>query len=88
MDKLLDELERIGITEEPEQDGDAFVINLKNQDNWGKYFSILESSELKEDEVNELDLFHSEFTFYSKWYNYTLTSDFDNDVYKLTITNR
>ena len=92
MDEILEkELDRLGILDLGDsinEESDGYLIKIKNQDTWGKYFSLLDTSDLKSEEEDELDLFHSVFKFYSKYYTYTLTSDFEKDKYELKIMER
>lgn len=86
-DKLRDQLNMLGIDYDFVKQDDQYIIDLQDQDEWGKMFSLLENSSLEPDEENdELSEDESKFTYYSKEFTYELTCDFNNDKYILTIT--
>ncbi len=84
-------LEDIGITKVGVFEGDAYTVELDNDTEWGKIFSLLEKSELVE-EVEGGDLTADGGTFYYEYasdedelFYITLSSSFDDDSYTLSI---
>lgn len=82
-------LDRIGIKEKGEYTSDdVYVIDLKDYDIYGKYFSLLDRC----DEVEEV-LDTSMITFHTTTVTYTsdefqivLQADLDEDLYKIVVT--
>lgn len=83
-----DFLKDLGINEIPNRstNGD-FVIDIKDSDDYGKFYSKLDKSNLVEEnnESSQITSTVSSIQFDSDFYTLTLMSDFDNDIYKLTI---
>ncbi len=84
-------LEDIGITKAGVFEGDAYIIELDNDTEWGKIFSLLEKSELIE-EVDGGELTADGGAFYYEYtgsenesFYITLSSSFDDDSYTLSI---
>lgn len=88
-DRLKKELSSTGIEAEPEEIDGKYIIDIEDQDEWGKYFSLLDDSDFHNDPDEDiLELLKTKYTFYSKYYTYELSSDFEQDEYKLVITER
>ena len=67
---------------------DSYVIDLADDSEWGKIYSILESSEdIEEQEESTLLTVHNANLIYEyKDWQFVLSADFDNnDSYRLTI---
>ena len=84
-------LEDIGITKAGVFEGDTYTIELDNDTEWGRVFSLLEKSELVE-EVGGGELTANGGAFYYEYtgnddelFYITLSSSFDDDSYTLSI---
>lgn len=81
-------LREVGITKEPtlSEDG-TMVVEIDNSNEYAKFYSILEKSELvDEDETSsQLTLEASSIQYVGDDYVITLMSDLEADTYKLTI---
>lgn len=81
-------LKEVGITKEPtlSEDG-TMVVEIDNSNEYAKFYSILEKSELvDEDETSsQLTLEASSIQYVGDDYVITLMSDLEADTYKLTI---
>lgn len=84
-------LANLGITNAGVFEGTTYTIELKDDVEWGKIFSLLEKSDLVE-EVDGGDLTVDGSTFYYEYtpteddlYSLTLSSSFDDDTYTLEI---
>lgn len=65
----------------------AYVIDLKNYDEYSKYFSLLENSELEEvQDVAQITLHTTNVTYVSDKYQIVLQADLDEDIYKMVVT--
>ena len=67
---------------------DSYVIDLANDTEWGKIYSILESNEeIEEQEESTLLTVHNANLIYEyKDWQFVLSADFDNnDNYRLTV---
>lgn len=79
----------LGITEKGEftKDG-AYVVDLRDYDDYGKCFSILDKSD-KVQEVQDtcqITTHTTNVTFSSDEYQINLQADLDEDLYKLVVT--
>lgn len=81
-------LKNIGITATGEYTKDgAYVVDIKDYNEYGKYFSLLEKSELEEVQDTCLMTIHStNVTYASEKYQIVLQADLDEDLYKLVVT--
>ena len=67
---------------------DSYIIDLANDQEWGKVYSILESNEdIEEQEESTLLTVHNANLIYEyKNWQFVLSADFDNnDNYRLTV---
>ena len=82
-------LKSIGITERGEYTKDgAYVIDIKDYNEYGKYFSLLDKSELEEVQDTSLITIHiTSVTYISDKYQLVLQADLDEDMYKLVVTS-
>ena len=82
-------LRKIGINETPTKTDNGYVINLNDSDEYGRYYSKLDKSDLVEedDESSQVTLENSSIQYLSEdgKYLFTLLADFDGDIYTLTI---
>lgn len=81
-------LKSIGITAAGEYTKDgAYVIDIKDYNEYGKYFSLLENSELEEVQDTSLITIHTtSVTYANDDYQLVLQADLDEDMYKLVVT--
>ena len=85
MDELLS---KIGITAKGEYSKTgAYVVDIKDYDEYSKYFSLLEKSELEEvQDTSQITIHTTNVTFASDDYQVVLQADLDEDMYKLVVT--
>ena len=81
-------LKRIGITEQGEYTKNgAYVVDIKDYDEYSKYYSLLEKSELEEvQDTAQITIHTTNVTFASEDYQIVLQADLDEDMYKLVVT--
>ena len=81
-------LKNIGITEKGEYTKDgAYIVDIKDYNEYGKYFSLLEKSELEEvQDTCQMTIHTTNITYASEKYQVVLQADLDEDLYKLVVT--
>ena len=81
-------LKSIGITEKGEYTKNgAYVVDIKDYDEYGKYFSLLEKSDLEEvQDTSQITIHTTNVTFATDEYQIVLQADLDEDMYKLVVT--
>lgn len=81
-------LKNIGITEKGEYTKDgAYIVDIKDYNEYGKYFSLLEKSELEEvQDTCQMTIHSTNVTYASEKYQIVLQADLDEDLYKLVVT--
>ena len=81
-------LKNIGITEKGEYTKDgAYIVDIKDYNEYGKYFSLLEKSELEEvQDTCQMTIHTTNITYASEKYQIVLQADLDEDLYKLVVT--
>ncbi len=81
-------LKSVGITAKGEYTKEgAYVVDIKDYNEYGKYFSLLEKSELKEVQDTCLITIHTTtVTYANDDYQIVLQADLDEDMYKLVVT--
>lgn len=81
-------LKNIGITEKGEYTKDgAYIVDIKDYNEYGKYFSLLEKSELEEvQDTCQMTIHTTNVTYASEQYQVVLQADLDEDLYKLVVT--
>lgn len=81
-------LKKIGITEPGEYTKNgAYVVDIKNYNDYGKYFSLLEKSDLEEvQDTAQITTHTTNVTYASEEYQIVLQADLDEDLYKLVVT--
>ena len=81
-------LKSIGITAKGEHTKNgAYVVDIKDYDEYGKYFSLLEKSDLEEvQDTSQITVHTTNVTYTSDKYQIILQADLDEDLYKLVVT--
>lgn len=81
-------LKSIGITTPGEYTKNgAYVVDIIDYDEYSKYFSILEKSDLEEvQDTAQITIHTTNVTFASDDYQLVLQADLDEDMYKLVVT--
>lgn len=65
----------------------AYIIDIADYDEYGKYFSILENSELEEvQDTAQITVHTTNITYANDSYQILLQADLDEDIYKLVVT--
>lgn len=81
-------LRKLGIDKTGEKGlNGTYVITIDNSDDYGKYYSKLDKSQLieEDEESSQITMETSSIQFVNDDYTITLLADFDADTYKLTI---
>lgn len=66
----------------------AYVVDIKDYNEYGKYFSLLEKSDLEEvQDTSQITIHTTNVTYASEEYQIVLQADLDEDMYKLVVTN-
>ena len=81
-------LKNIGIIAKGEYTKDgAYIVDIKDYNEYGKYFSLLEKSELEEvQDTCQMTIHTTNVTYASEKYQVVLQADLDEDLYKLVVT--
>lgn len=81
-------LKNIGITAKGEYTNEgAYVVDIKDYNEYGKYFSLLEKSDLEEvQDTCQMTIHTTNVTYASEKYQIVLQADLDEDLYKLVVT--
>lgn len=81
-------LKGLGITASGERTKHgSYIIDISDYDEYGKYFSILENSELEEvQDTAQITVHTTNITFANDEYQLLLQADLDEDIYKLIVT--
>lgn len=82
-------LKQIGITEEGVYTPDgSYVVDIPDFDDYGKYFSLLEKSEIVQEaqDTAQITIHTTNVTYVSDEYQIVLQADLDEDIYKLVVT--
>lgn len=82
-------LKKIGITAKGEYTKNgAYVVDIKDYNEYGKYFSLLEKSDLEEvQDTSQITLHTTNVTYANDDYQIVLQADLDEDLYKVVVTN-
>lgn len=65
----------------------AYVVDIRDYDEYSKYFSLLEKSDLEEvQDTAQITIHTTNVTFTSDQYQLVLQADLDEDMYKLVVT--
>lgn len=81
-------LRGIGITAKGEYTKEGvYVVDIKDYNEYGKYFSLLEKSDLEEvQDTCQMTIHTTNVTYASEKYQIVLQADLDEDLYKLVVT--
>lgn len=81
-------LKNLGITRDGEYTKNgAYVIDIKDYDEYSKYFSLLDKSDLQEEQdTAQITIHTTSVTYTSDRYQLVLQADLDEDMYKLVVT--
>lgn len=81
-------LKKIGITAKGEYTRNgAYVVDIKDYNEYGKYFSLLEKSDLEEvQDTSQITLHTTNVTYANDKYQVVLQADLDEDLYKVVVT--
>ena len=81
-------LKKIGITAKGEYTKTgAYVVDIRDYDEYGKYYSLLEKSDLEEvQDTAQITVHTTNITYTSEDYQIVLQADLDEDLYKLVVT--
>ena len=81
-------LKQIGIKEPGEYTKNgSYVVDIKDYDEYSKYYSLLEKSDLEEvQDTAQITIHTTNVTFASEEYQIVLQADLDEDMYKLVVT--
>ena len=81
-------LKNIGITAKGEYTKNgAYIVDIKDYDDYGKYYSLLEKSDLEEvQDTSQITLHTTNVTYANDEYQVVLQADLDEDLYKIVVT--
>lgn len=81
-------LKHIGISVKGEYTKNgAYVVDIKDYNEYGKYFSLLEKSDLEEvQDTSQITLHTTNVTYANDDYQVVLQADLDEDLYKVVVT--
>lgn len=68
---------------------DSYIVDLRDSNEYSKYYSILDNSDLEfVDDISLTNLFSSNLVYQNDTYQINLQGDFENDIYKLVVSYR
>ena len=81
-------LKSIGITAKGEYtENGSYVVDIKDYDEYGKYYSLLDKSDIEEvQDTAQLTLHTTNITYANDDYQIVLQADLDEDLYKVVVT--
>ena len=81
-------LKSIGITTKGEYTKNgSYIVDIKDYDEYGKYYSLLDKSELEEvQDTAQITLHTTNLTYANDKYQVVLQADLDEDLYKIVVT--
>lgn len=81
-------LSKIGITAKGEYTKNgSYVVDIKDYNEYGKYFSLLEKSDLEEvQDTSQITLHTTNVTYANDDYQIVLQADLDEDLYKVVVS--
>lgn len=81
-------LKSIGITAKGEYTKTgSYVVDIKDYDEYGKYYSLLDKSDIEEvQDTAQLTLHTTNITYANDQYQIVLQADLDEDLYKIVVT--
>lgn len=86
-EKVIKFLESLGISTEGEFDENRYIVELKDSDEWARYYSVL--AENPDFELSEASSMSQEFasviTYVSDEYRIGLNANFDDNYYTISV---
>ena len=81
-------LKSIGITTKGEYTKNgSYVVDIKDYDEYGKYYSLIDKSDLEEvQDTAQITLHTTNLTYANDQYQVVLQADLDEDLYKIVVT--
>lgn len=81
-------LKSIGITAKGEYTKNgSYVVDIKDYDEYGKYYSLLDKSDIEEvQDTAQITLHTTNITYANDDYQIVLQADLDEDLYKIVVT--
>lgn len=81
-------LRSIGINKKGEYSkSGSYIVDIDSYDDYAKYYSLLEKSELDEvQDTAQITVHTTNVTFANDTYQIVLQADLDEDIYKLVVT--
>ena len=81
-------LKSIGITAKGEYTKNgSYVVDIKDYDEYGKYYSLLDKSDIEEvQDTAQITLHTTNITYANDQYQIVLQADLDEDLYKIVVT--
>lgn len=81
-------LKSIGITAKGEYTKNgSYIVDIKDYDEYGKYYSLLDKSDLDEvQDTAQITLHTTNLTYANDQYQVVLQADLDEDLYKIVVT--
>lgn len=81
-------LKSIGITKSGAYSkAGAYIIDIDSYDDYAKYYSLIEKSDLEEvQDTSQITIHTTNVTFANDDYQIVLQADLDEDIYKLVVT--
>ena len=81
-------LKDIGITEKGEYTKNgSYIVDIKDYDEYGKYYSLLDKSDLEEvQDTAQITLHTTNLTYTNDKYQVVLQADLDEDLYKIIVS--
>lgn len=65
----------------------SYIVDIKDYDEYGKYYSLLEKSDLEEvQDTSQITLHTTNVTYANDDYQVVLQADLDEDLYKIVVT--
>ena len=65
----------------------SYVVDIKDYDEYGKYYSLLDKSDLEEvQDTAQITLHTTNLTYANDQYQVVLQADLDEDLYKIVVT--
>lgn len=81
-------LKKIGITAKGQYSKNgSYIVDIKDYDEYGKYYSLLDKSDLEEvQDTAQITLHTTNITYANDQYQVVLQADLDEDLYKVVVT--
>ena len=65
----------------------SYIVDIKDYDEYGKYYSLLDKSDLEEvQDTAQITLHTTNITYANDDYQIVLQADLDEDLYKIVVT--